>query len=140
VRVVLDTNVLVQAALSPFGPANGVIALVFIGQIRPLFDERILGEYDDVLTRSQFAFRATTVEKLIRQLRLSGIFITPYALTRDQARLLPDVQDAAFLEVAISGKADAIITSNMKHFPSEACAGVSVLPPSEFLQKRVHLS
>lgn len=50
-RVVLDTNVLVQAALAPFGRANGIIALVFTNRVRPLFDDRILGEYDDVLSR-----------------------------------------------------------------------------------------
>jgi predicted nucleic acid-binding protein len=72
VRVVLDTNVLVQASLAPFGPANGIIAFIFTGQVRPLFDERMLAEYEEVLTRPQFAFRRQVVERMIRQLRLAG--------------------------------------------------------------------
>lgn len=138
-RVVLDTNVLVQASLAPFGPANGVIALIFTGQVRPLFDERILGEYDDVLTRPRFALRRHVVERLVRQLRLEGELITAYALPRDQARLLPDAADAIFLEVASSAKADVLISSNVRHFPSAVCAGIPVVPPTMFLQTYVRL-
>ena len=138
-RVVLDTNVLVQASLAPFGPANGVIALILIGQIRPLFDERILAEYEDVLARPHFKLRRQAVERLVRQLRLTGELVTAYALPRDQARHLPDATDAAFLEVAISAKADVLISTNERHFPSAACAGMSVLPPITFLQTHVRL-
>lgn len=139
VRVVLDTNVLVQASLAPFGPANGVIALIFTGQVRPLFDERILAEYDDVLARPRFALRRQVVERLIRQLRLAGELIAAYALPRDLARLLPDKSDARFLEVALSAKADVLISSNVRHFPSAACAGMPVLPPTIFLQTYIRL-
>lgn len=144
VRVVLDTNVLVQASLAPFGPANGIIAFIFTGQVRPLFDERMLAEYEEVLTRPQFAFRRQVVERMIRQLRLAGDLlagntVTAYALPRDQARHLPDATDAAFIEVAISAKADVLISSNVRHFPSAACAGMPVLPPVTFLQTYVRL-
>lgn len=139
VRVVLDTNVLVQASLAPFGPANGIIAFIFTGQVRPLFDERMLAEYEEVLTRPQFAFRRQVVERMIRQLRLAGELVTAYALPRDQARHLPDATDAAFIEVAISAKADVLISSNVRHFPSAACAGMPVLPPVTFLQTYVRL-
>ena len=138
-RVVLDTNVLVQASLSPFGPANGIIAFIFTGQVRPLFDERILAEYEEVLTRPQFTFRRQVVERMIRQLRLAGDLVTAYALPRDQARHLPDATDAAFIEVAISAKADVLISSNVRHFPSAACSGLPVLPPVTFLQMYVRL-
>ena len=138
-RVVLDTNVLVQASLAPFGPANGIIALILIGQVRPLFDERTLAEYEDVLARAEFKLRSQAVERLVRQLRLTGELVSAYALPRDQARHLPDATDAAFLEVAISAKADVLISSNVRHFPSAACAGMSVLPPIAFLQTHVRL-
>jgi putative PIN family toxin of toxin-antitoxin system len=138
VRVVLDANVLVQASLAPFGPANGIIAFIFTGQIRPLFDERMLAEYEE-LTRPQFAFRRQAVERMIRQLRLAGEFVTAFALPKDQARHLPDATDAAFLEVAISAKADVLISSNVRHFPSAACAGMPVIPPVTFLQTYVRL-
>lgn len=138
-RVVLDTNVLVQAALAPFGPANGIIAMVFTNRVRPLFDDRILGKYDDVLSRPQFALRRNTVVKLIRQLRMTGDLVKAHALPREQARLLPDAADAIFLEVAISARADVLITANLRHFPSAACGGMSVLPPTAFLQTHIRL-
>ena len=138
-RVVLDTNVLVQASLAPFGPANGIIALIFTGQVRPLFDERILAEYEEVLTRPLFALRSQVVERLLRQLRLAGELVMAHPLPRNQARHLPDATDAAFLEVAISAKAHALISFNLRHFPSAACAGMSVVPPITFLQTHVRL-
>jgi len=79
------------------------------------------------------------VERLVRQLRLAGELITAYALPRDQARLLPDASDMPFLEVAISAKADVLISSNVRHFPSSACAGMPVVPPTMFLQTFVRL-
>ena len=138
-RVVLDTNVLVQASLAPFGPANSIIAFIFTGQVRLLFDVRMLAEYEEVLTRPHFAFRQPVVERMIRQLRLAGDLVTAYALPRDQARHLPDATDAAFIEVAISAKADVLISSNVRHFPTAACAGMPVLPPVTFLQTYVRL-
>lgn len=45
---------------------------------------------------------------------------------------LPDPDDQPFLEVAVAGRAEAILTGNRKDFP-DAC-GVRILAPAELIQ------
>jgi predicted nucleic acid-binding protein len=47
---------------------------------------------------------------------------------------LPDRDDESFLEVAVSGRAEALITGNLKHYPREAREGAVVLSPAEFVE------
>jgi len=47
---------------------------------------------------------------------------------------LPDADDNMFLEVALSSKAEVIITGNKKHFPRGICGKIKVVSPREFLE------
>jgi uncharacterized protein len=46
---------------------------------------------------------------------------------------LPDPDDRPFIEVALSGRADAVVTGNVRHFPPDL--GVVVLSPRALLQR-----
>gem|GEM_PF-5759409 len=46
---------------------------------------------------------------------------------------LPDPDDAMFVEVAVAGQADAIVTGHTGHFPPHPFRGLPVLLPAEFL-------
>ena len=46
---------------------------------------------------------------------------------------LPDLKDLPFVEVALSGEADAIVTGNRRHFPDSL--GIAILSPGEFLER-----
>ena len=46
---------------------------------------------------------------------------------------LPDADDLPFIDVALSGKADALVTGNARHFPKGL--GVVVLSPRDLLQR-----
>ena len=56
-RIVLDTNVLVSGLLNPDGAPGRLLDLILGGRLQILYDDRILGEYSDVLARPQFGFR-----------------------------------------------------------------------------------
>ncbi|MFN2323712.1 MAG: putative toxin-antitoxin system toxin component, PIN family [Trueperaceae bacterium] len=43
-----------------------------------------------------------------------------------------DPDDEPFFQVAIAGRADALVTGNLVHVPASARAGVTVLRPTEF--------
>jgi predicted nucleic acid-binding protein len=47
---------------------------------------------------------------------------------------LPDPEDEPFLEVAIAGRVEAIVTGNKRHFPRKQYEGVKILSPVEFLE------
>jgi putative PIN family toxin of toxin-antitoxin system len=129
-RIVLDTNVLVSGLLSPHGPPGRLVALVVAGELRLLVDDRILREYAEVLTRPRFGFDRATVLELVD-------FLAEAAEHVDSSQVsvaLADQDDAPFLEVAIAGGADALVTGNARHFKTrDQRAGVQILEPAAFV-------
>ena len=130
-RIVLDTNVLVSALLSPFGTPAEVLRLITTGTVRLCHDARILGEYRQVLLRPAFPFHPLQVEALLDQIEADGVPVTALALSHR----LPDPDDEAFLEVALAGKARHLVTGNLRHFPPGNRQGVCVVSPREFLKE-----
>jgi putative PIN family toxin of toxin-antitoxin system len=128
--IVMDTNVLVSALLSPHGPPAAVLRLLVNGAARMAFDERIMLEYGDVLKRPDFPFEDAKVEALLSQLEEGGLRVTPMPLNIK----LIDPDDLPFLEVALSSMADCIITGNKKHFQAALDRKVTVLSPAEFMR------
>lgn len=128
-KIVLDTNVLVSGLLQPFGPSGQIVRLVASGDLVLCHDPRILAEYQEVLLREKFGFDPERVDALLEEIQATGI---PVA-ARPLAIRLPDVDDEAFLEVALAGGAQCLVTGNVKHYPVEARNGVEVLAPRPFI-------
>jgi putative PIN family toxin of toxin-antitoxin system len=126
--VVLDTNVLVSALLSPFGPPARVLDLALSGEIRLAYDDRMMAEYREVLARPKFGFAPGDVADLLAFLEADGEPVTARALPCK----LPDADDLPFLEVAAHAEA-TLVTGNTAHYPISARGAVSVLTPAEFL-------
>ena len=49
--------------------------------------------------------------------------------------ILLDKDNLPFLEAAISGNADFIVTGNKKHFPEVKCKNIRVVSPAEFIEE-----
>lgn len=136
-KIVLDTDVLVSGFLSPFGPPAAILRSILTGSITLCFDERILWEYRDVLTRGRFRFHPRRVDEVMRVVEGNGLPVLADALGLE----LPDLDDAMFIEVAMAANADYLVTGNSKHFPVEQMETVSgsgetcVLTPREFLDR-----
>ena len=128
-RIVLDTNVLVSGILSPHGPPAAVLRALLTERVTLCFDERILSEYRDVLTRDKFSFDRELVKELVAFLEAAGsaTLAAPLSLS------LPDAGDQMFIEVAVVSRADFLVTGNLKHFPDRARERVAVVSPREFL-------
>jgi putative PIN family toxin of toxin-antitoxin system len=128
-RIVVDTNVLATASLTPFGAPARVLDTVLARQVRLLYDDRILAEYGEVLVRAKFGFNPGDVADLLAFLRSEGQGIAAPSLG------LPvlDPDDAMFVEVAVAGRADALVTGNKVYFAPDGCRVIPVLSPVEFL-------
>ena len=131
-RIVLDTNVLVSGLHNPDGAPGRIVDLILSGHIQVLFDDRILAEYLDVLARPKLAIDPTLAQAIVGYMRLAGEKLTPLPLPQGT---LPDPDDLPFAEIAISGKADALVTGNMKHFSGLKTRGVTVFSPVLFLER-----
>ena len=127
-RIVLDTNVLVSALMTPHGAPAAVVSNILAGRLALLFDERILDEYRAVLTRPRVAFDPGQVDTLLGALEGGGSGIGAAPLDIDWV----DPDDAPFLEVAVTGQADALVTGNLKHFPNNR---VPIVTPAVLMRK-----
>ena len=126
--VVLDTNVVVSGILRPYGKAAAILRLVVSGMLTLAYDQRILGEYREVLRRPKFNFSDETVIDFLSEIEEEGMLVS----SRPLHYPLLDLEDALFLEVALSSKATALITGNKRHFPKKAYGETKVLSPAEF--------
>lgn len=125
----LDTNVLVSAALTADGACARVVGMLGAGAFEVCADDRILGEYEDVLHRPELKIDAGGAAVLIEFIR--GAALPVVAIPLDAA--LPDADDLPFLEVAASAQA-ILVTGNERHYPKSSCHGVTVVRPREFLE------
>ncbi len=129
--IVLDTNVLVSGILKSKSDSGTIVRLVTHGFIQLAYDARIITEYQEVLKRPKFGWSHQDVEALIIQIKDKGVLVSGAFISKE---ILPDPDDKPFLEVAMSTKERILITGNKKHFPQEACEGVTVISPSEFVE------
>jgi putative PIN family toxin of toxin-antitoxin system len=133
-RVVVDTNVLVSALYKPSSvPARALDAIWRTGQGQGtaclLYDARIVDEYRSVLARPKFrALDRERIEELIARVLSDGADLGEVAPWNGS---LPDEGDRVFVEVALAGRAHAIVTGNIKHYPVDL--GFAVLPSATLL-------
>src|SRR5436309_2015122 len=113
IRVVLDTNVLVAAAISPTGPNAQVFELIVDDKIRPYVTSAVIEEYDRVFEHERLKYLdKRRVAKVRRLLKAAAINVK----SRGRLKLSEHEEDNRIYECAVAAKADYIITENTKHF------------------------
>ncbi len=127
--IVLDTNVLVAGLLSPSGPPGDIVRLVAGGDLTLCLDARVLGEYEAVLHRPRFRFDPGQVAALLDYVVYRGLMVSASPLPV----MLPDRDDEPFLELAVSARAECLVTGNLAHFPGDRRCGVTVVSPAQFI-------
>lgn len=108
-RCVIDTNVFVSAAVfSPSVPRRAVSKALRGGLL--LFSEYTMDELKEVLFRSKFDRYVSRKERVLFLAQLGSVaeFVPIIQLVRE----CPDPEDDKFLEVALNGRADLIITGD----------------------------
>jgi putative PIN family toxin of toxin-antitoxin system len=128
-EAVLDTNVLVSGLLNANTPSGETIDFIFNGSLIPVFDDRILYEYREVLARPKFSFPGTVVKELLEAV----IIIGRQAIATHTHSRLPDESDRCFYECELSTPSKLLITGNKKHSPVRYCPGITTVSPAEFL-------
>lgn len=131
--VVLDTNVVISALRSRRGASFAILRR--IGEAwTPLISVPLILEYEAVGLREADLLNipAQSVEAIIRAFCFFGRETPVYFRLRPS---LPDPDDEFLLELAVAGRADAIVTHNAKHFADAGRFGIPVMTPREFLRR-----
>jgi len=125
-KVVVDTNVIASAQLNANGPPAKVLSLLLNGKAEILYDNRILFEYIEVLSRKEFGFNNEIINDLIDFIKHEGEYINA-----DHSDVeFHDETDKKFYEVHKFGDSQYLITGNKKHFPDDG----SIIVPGDFLR------
>lgn len=136
-RAVLDTSVLVTALRSSTGAAAETIRLALRGELTTLMDYKLACEYRDVALRAE-QLRGSGKSRAETALILDALeaVAEPVYVAFQHRPLSPDPNDDMVLDVAINGKADVVVTNNMKHFWEAAMRfHLEVRTPAELLGK-----
>ncbi|MGO8756489.1 MAG: putative toxin-antitoxin system toxin component, PIN family [Terracidiphilus sp.] len=130
-RLVLDTNVVVSGLLFP----NSVPARALLKAQRGtvLVSEATQLELIQVMSRNRFD---RYVERRIRK-RLTAQYVAAAVLV-DISSAIPacrDPRDDKFLEVAVHGRADLIVTGDADLLALHPFRGIQILTPADYLAR-----
>jgi len=113
-RLVLDTNLLVSALLTPQGAPAQVLALTISDpDIQLCVSADIFAEYEEVLGRPVFRRSSYEIDGVLGTIRESAFWVKP----SETAAACSDPDDNIFLECAQAAEAHYLVTGNVKHFP-----------------------
>jgi putative PIN family toxin of toxin-antitoxin system len=131
-RCVIDTNVFVSAALfSPSVPRQVVSKALRGGLL--LFSEHTMDELKEVLFRSKFDRFVSRKERILFLAQLGSVaeFVPIVQIVRE----CRDAKDDRFLEVALNGRADVIITGDADLLGMHPWRNVAILSPADYLKR-----
>ena len=130
-RVVIDTNILISAALSKSYLYKIVYDLIFEERVIAFASDPILKEFQAVIEHSKFKkypdFTFNTKNIIDGLLRFS-IFVQPNIFVD----ILRDSSDNKFLDAALSCRADFLITGHSKDFTFKRFENTEIISPEKY--------
>jgi putative PIN family toxin of toxin-antitoxin system len=134
-HAVIDTGVLVSALIKPGGATGEVLYALRDGRLTVIYSTDTLVEIIDVLGRP--AFRAKyhimpeDITALVNLIRLRGELVTP----QKKISACRDPKDNKFLEAALAGEADCIVSGDADLLALTPFEDIPILRPAEILAK-----
>lgn len=127
-RVVLDTNIIISSVL------GGALVLIL-----EKWDEKkftvvvttdVISEYFEVLNRPKFNLKQETIDKITRYIYQFSEFVVP----EEEIRFIgDDPKDDKFLEAAVSGKVDFIVSGDSHLLAIKEFRSIPIITGQEFL-------
>jgi len=130
-KVVLDTNVLVSALLFK-GELSKLLFPLKQKKFILLFSEETLNEFIKVLHYPKFSLTEDEIEYLLQFEILPYSKIVEVTFKFDK-EICPNKNDQKFLELAVSAKANYIITGDKDLLNLKEINKIKILSPKEFL-------
>ncbi len=127
-RLVIDTNILVSAALQPDGLQRTVFRLAITKPARVYVSSVVLDEYREVLRRKELQIRKGLQQQLLQLVRNRTYPVTPSL----SIHMTKDPDDSKFLECTDAAGADYLVTGNSRHYP-RFWKKTKVITPCEFI-------
>ena len=130
-RLVLDTNVLISA-LGWRGVPRDIVRLCLTGRCVLLLSPEILSEVERVLRYPKFKFTPIQIDAYLEQLTEAAELIQP---DRQVDAVAEDPSDNRFLECALAGRADVIVSSDRHLLDLESFENIPILRPQAYARR-----
>jgi putative PIN family toxin of toxin-antitoxin system len=133
----MDTDVIVAAMRSPAGASAAIVRAVRQGHVTMLLSVPLAMEYESVCGRPQHreasGLSRHQVEIVVDAVIAIGEPVPTHFLWRPQVH---DPNDEMVLEAAVNGRADALVTFNVRDYGTAAAQfGVEVLLPRDTIAR-----
>jgi uncharacterized protein len=112
-RLVVDANIVVSAALKPEGLQRTVLLLAITKPVWLYVSASIFAEYRDVLSRRELQIRRGLRQQLVQLIGKRAHWVVPAR----RLQVASEPGDNIFLECADAARADYLLTGNTRHFP-----------------------
>ena len=130
-RIVLDTNVIISALFWK-GYPRMVYNLANSGKVTMLFSKQIEAEFIRVLCYPRFGLNPSEILPLVNNLRRRSHYVEQKSNINV---IRTDPTDNIFLECAVDGKADYIISGDHHLLDMDNYEGVQIVTAKDFLLK-----
>jgi putative PIN family toxin of toxin-antitoxin system len=128
-RLVLDTNVIVSAALQEDGLPRTVFTIATTRPCRLYVSQSVLDEYAEVLSRAEFDIPRGQRMRLLQLIKNRSFLVSAHR----RLEVAVDPDDNRFIECADAARADYLVTGNRRHFPG-FWKGTKIISPREFIE------
>ena len=132
-RSVLDTNVLVSALFRRQGVSGQVLRHLRDGSFTIVYSVPVMVELVEVLSRPhiqrKYHIHSDDITALINLIRLRGELVSP----NRQIDACRDPKDNRFLEAAVEGNADVIVSGDADLLDMREFEAIPILSVAEFL-------
>jgi len=127
-RVVLDTNIVISGAL------GGALVLILErwveGEFTVVVTTDAVSEYFEVLNRPKFGLKQETIDRITHYIYQFSEFVVP----GEKIRFIEgDPKDDKFLEAAIAGKVDFIVSGDKHLLALKEFRSIPIISGREFL-------
>jgi uncharacterized protein len=111
-RIVVDTGVLVSGLIRPRGTIGDILHALRDGRFTAIYSTPMMLEVTEVLSRpkiqAKYHVQPDDITALINLVRLRGDLVIP----KRTVTACRDPKDDKFLEAALAGTADAVVTGD----------------------------
>src|SRR5947209_6307896 len=128
-NVLIDTNVLLSAALRDKRPERVVLHVASHEEFRWLVTPEILAEYTEVLRRPKFGLDAETLQRWAELLAMRTVNVGSPLSVPEFPR---DPKDAPFLAAALATHADFLITGDNDLLQAKDVVATRIVTVAEF--------
>lgn len=134
-RAVIDTNVLVSGLIRPRGAPGAVLRALrdrrFVAVVSPAILEEIIDVLSRPWLRDKYAIDDQGVEAFLRLLVSRAELVEPHS----EFRRCRDPDDDKFLETAVDGRADRLVSGDADLLALGSIEGVAIVNPAGFLRE-----